>query len=131
MQNYWGNCGRITQKAWVLKRDSNTGAFLWILKFFNSRVLQPYQKKKKHQRRCFPVNIAIFLPILMKACERPLLHVSRSDYLTENTSKRLFLSNCVQFNDFNCLILFKDTKIQSFDLLFKILLYFINLLISY
>ena len=52
-------------------------------------------------------------------CYRLLLSVNRSDYLSENTTERLFKSNFVQifidiisfkgnnFNHFNCLVLFK------------------------
>ena len=84
-----------------IKRDSNTGVFLRILQFFWEHLLYLF------------------------------LRVSRSDYLSENTFKRLFKSNFVQFNHFNCLLLFKDTKIQSSNLLFKIRLYFLYILVSY
>ena len=43
----------------------------------------------------------------------------------------LFKSNFVPFNHLNCLIVLKDAKIQSFDLLFTILLYFLYVLISH
>ena len=36
-------------------------------------------------------------PILKKICERLFLSVSRSDYLSENTSKPLFKGNFAQF----------------------------------
>ena len=62
--------------------------------------------KKRLQNRCFSVNIA-------------------------NGCFCLFKSNFVQYNHFNCFILFKDVKIQSFDLLLIILLYFLDVLISY
>ena len=62
--------------------------------------------KKRLQHRCFSVN-------------------------TENGCFCFFKSNFVQFSHFNCLILFKDAKIQSFDLLLIILLYFLFVLISH
>ena len=62
--------------------------------------------KKRLQRRCFSMNIA-------KGCFC------------------LFKRNFVQSNHFNCLILFKDAKTQSFDLLLIIFLHFLYGLISH
>ena len=94
--------------------------------------------QKRLQTMSFSVNIANFLrtPILEKICERLLLRVSRSYYLSErqrfvqNFIDTICLKDIATFNHFNCFIIFKDTKIQWSHLVFKILLYFLYLLIT-
>ena len=66
--------------------------------------MQLYQKETPTQ--VFYCEYCNFLrtPALKKICERLFLRVSRSDYLSANTSERLFKSNFVQFNHFNCFL---------------------------
>ena len=74
------------RSATLLKRDSNTGVFLWILKFFKDRSLRLYQKETPTQ--VFFVNIV-------------------------NSNFCLFKSNFVQFNHFNSFQRCKNSIIWS------------------
>ena len=105
------------------KRHNLWGLHYWCfpekLRFLkNSRIIHPKLKKtcnfgkKRHQHRCFPVNITKLFrtPILKKICERLLL---KQLAILKNTSEQLLLT--LSLNSKNLLTSYQQLSYYQFN----------------